>query len=67
MFDILINYLSIYLFTKEVLCYIEVGNIEVTLYWLNPRMDFSHVHVPEAQKKSCKTTAKKCRIFLWNF
>ena len=29
---------------------IEVGNIEVTLYWLNPRMDFSHVHVPEAQK-----------------
>ena len=29
---------------------IEVGNIEVTLYWLNPRMDFNHVHVPEAQK-----------------
>ena len=29
---------------------IEVGNIEVTLYWLTPRMDFSHVHVPEAQK-----------------
>ena len=40
----------ILLFTKEVLCYIEVANIEVTLYWLNPRMDFSHVHVPEAQK-----------------
>ena len=24
--------------------------MEVTVYWLNPRMDFSHVHVPEAQK-----------------
>ena len=36
---------------------IEVGNIEVTLYWLNPRMDFSHVHVPEAQKV----------LNIWNF
>ena len=26
------------------------GNTEVTLYWLNPKMDFSHVHVPKAQK-----------------
>lgn len=37
-------------YAEEVLCYVEVGNIEVTLYWFNPRMDFSHVHVLEAQK-----------------
>ena len=34
---------SVVCYAKDVLCYIEIGNIEVTLYWLNPRMDFSHV------------------------
>ena len=37
-----------FFYAEEVLCYIEVASIEVTLYWLKPRMDFNHV--PEAQK-----------------